>query len=410
MAVKSFKKKIVIADRCEGGPADGVTSHWLGEQLLVFSEPTQTLYSFNSTAAFIWLCLESGLTRQQTAAAIADTFKVGIDTASLDVDTILGTWHAVGLLRSGTAVAHKEQSADGDVPPFPEPAPYRGPLPSRFQRDLYFRLAGSTFLARLADEEYEAHVGPILAHLETANASPDVVLYVVNDDAGHYIIRDGLCTGVCTLLEQIGPILSQEALRCAYRRVNYLVAVHGAVVHDGSRCVILAGPSGIGKSTLTAALIKQGFGYYTDEVAILHRETLRVLPLQAGLRVKEGAWDVVAQLYPDFDRLPVYRVADGTRLRYLPPPRHALPCPHDAGLPVSALVFPRYAPGSGTKLSPMDRVDALHRLQDSGYEAGDKLDGERIRELLNWMQGVQCYEMTVDSLEEAVAAIRTVTA
>ena len=51
-------------------------------------------------------------------------------------------------------------------------------------------------------------------------------------------------------------------------------------------------------------------------------------------------------------------------------------------------------------------MEALHKLQDAGYEAGDRLDGERIGELLEWIAGVECYEMTVASLDEAVPIIR----
>lgn len=408
MERKTPDKAKVTADRGRLPIAEGVTSHMLGDQLLVFSERTQTLYSLNSSAAFMWLCLESGRSMDETSELVSETFNIGFEQALSDVEAIVAQWKGAGLLRSAEPIDVLLDVAGALESIFPEPEPYQGTLPGRFHSELCFRLAGSTFLVRCAREEYERQLRPVLAHLETAAGLHDEVLYVVNDGDDHVIVFDGLIAGCFPLPEQIPPALSQTVLRAAYRRVNYLISVHGAVVHNGSQCVILAGPSGIGKSTLTAALIKDGLGYFTDEVAVLHRETRRVVPVPAGLRIKESAWAVMSQLYHDFDQSPIYRLADGGRLRYFRPPERALPSGYESGLPVCALIFPRYAPEEETVLRSLDRVDALHRLQDAGYEAGHNLDGERVQELLDWISGVDCHEMTVSSLDDAVTIIRGV--
>ena len=263
------------------------------------------------------------------------------------MNAIIAEWQEAGLVDSTDGLPAAPTDTEGEGSEFPKLEPYDGILPDRFHSEFHFRLAGTTFRVRCALEEYERQLRPVIAHLETEAGVHDVSLDVFKEDPDHMVVREGLIAGACRSPEQIAPILSQEALRQAYRRINYLIAVHGAVVHDGSECVILSGPSGIGKTTLTAALINRGLGYYTDEVAVLHRESRFVLPLPAGLRIKESAWRVISQLYPDFEDLPVYRLSDRTGLRYVRPPVRALRSGDDAGLPARALIFPRYAPGTG---------------------------------------------------------------
>ncbi len=56
----------------------------------------------------------------------------------------------------------------------------------------------------------------------------------------------------------------------------------GAVERDG-RVVAVAGPSGRGKSTLTAALVQRGFAYVTDELAVVDPTSLAVSPYPKAL-------------------------------------------------------------------------------------------------------------------------------
>ncbi len=380
----------------------------LGDQLLVFCEPTQTLYSLNPSAAYMWLCLESGRSVVETSRAVSETFNIRVAQAVSDAEAIVAQWTDAGLLSPADASAVAGNAAHADELEFAALEPYEGTLPESFSSQFHFLLGGSTFLVRCEKQEQERLVRPILAHLETEAEKDDVVLTVVSDGTEHVIVRDGLIAGSVPYPDQIAPVLGQEALRCAFRRIDCLIAIHGAVVHNGSECVILAGPSGIGKSTLTAALIKGGLGYFTEEVAVLHRDTRRVLPLPAGLRIKEGSWEVMSRLYPHFVELPVYRLVDRGRLRYFPPPPQCCPCGYESGLPVRALIFPYYAPGEATNLWQVDQVEALHRVQDGGYEAGDRLDQARIRELIDWISGIDCFQMPVSSLDEAVTIIRGV--
>jgi hypothetical protein len=66
----------------------------------------------------------------------------------------------------------------------------------------------------------------------------------------------------------------------------------GAVERDGE-VVMIAGDSGRGKSTLTAALVQRGFAYLTDELAAIDPETLAVLPYPKAVDLDVGSHDLL---------------------------------------------------------------------------------------------------------------------
>lgn len=66
---------------------------------------------------------------------------------------------------------------------------------------------------------------------------------------------------------------------------DYLLVHSGVVARDG-KAVVLAGPAGAGKSTLTMELIKSGFTFYSDEFCPIHKETKLVHPFLRSMWVK----------------------------------------------------------------------------------------------------------------------------
>jgi len=65
-----------------------------------------------------------------------------------------------------------------------------------------------------------------------------------------------------------------------------LVAVHAGAVVERGHAVVVAGPSGRGKTTLTLALVERGLDFLSDELAILDPATGRVLPYRRSLHVR----------------------------------------------------------------------------------------------------------------------------
>ena len=102
----------------------------------------------------------------------------------------------------------------------------------------------------------------------------------------------------------------------------------------------------------------------------------------------------------------VHGSSDGRKIRYLAPPEGSFAQGMVVGNFVKALVFPEYSPESRTSIQPISRLDAVHRLQECGYDVGACLNKAKVVELLDWIKDVDCYEMNIGSLSEATSIVR----
>lgn len=73
-----------------------------------------------------------------------------------------------------------------------------------------------------------------------------------------------------------------------------LLCVHAGVVSGPDGLIVIPGPSGLGKTTLVAALVRAGFGYVSDEALALDRDTGQVTAFARPLALGHEAWPLVA--------------------------------------------------------------------------------------------------------------------
>lgn len=147
------------------------------------------------------------------------------------------------------------------------------------------------------------------------------------------------------------------------------VALHaGAVTHNG-KVALIAGSTGVGKSSLVAWLIGSGFSYLSDEIALLFAEQSAVIGLPRALVLKPGSAEKVLAL-------PAYQGA-----RSVPAGEHVMVRPgfvqpkattlHPCGL----IVFPRFEAGSELRVESISPAQAALRLVGTNLNARNLADG-----------------------------------
>ena len=77
----------------------------------------------------------------------------------------------------------------------------------------------------------------------------------------------------------------QTILRHLFNAFDDFVLLHAGVVAKDNQAVILAGPPGVGKTTLVLRLLKEGFTFFADDFCPIHKKTGRVHPFPRSVCV-----------------------------------------------------------------------------------------------------------------------------
>lgn len=362
-----------------------VVSRWLGDELILLDTRNEQLFVLNEIAASIWLSLEDGLSLEAAAAEISRQTSAPLDDVLRDCRALAAEWRSSGLLDAKPADAPPERAGQ------------------------HYRAAGFEFAVEGPTEVLEAIDQTLLGHLafRPRGGDPDVRFTITTANGGWVLRGDEGPLGECERLDQLVPMVHANVLLATYGANESLMAIHAAAVSRGDRCVLLPGLPGNGKSTLTAALLAAGYGFCTDDLAMLTGEPLRLVPLPLRLGIKSGSWNVLRSRVPDLDATPSYLRADGQQIKYWLPPLAQLP-PEGHRFNVAAVVFPRYRAGARCELAAIPRSVGLLRISEAGYHLQGRLDADWLEATLAWLEALACYELEYSDLDEALAAFAEV--
>ena len=270
----------------------------------------------------------------------------------------------------------------------------------------FCKLLDTSFLIRYGKESLLDQIQPVITHLEPGEKSTyDLVIDIAEDGGKFLIIHNEEILYSCRKVSELAPLVISEITRLAYQRTDFLMVFHSAVVGNEQSCIILPGLSGVGKSTLTAALVHSGFDYFTDEVALLKRHTHKVLPIPTSIGIKENSWEVLSPIYPVINKLPIYSGIENRRIRFLTPAPNSIASSLREGKPAQSVIFPKYIPNRSTSIQQLGKVETLKQLAEVGYQTRNELDPEKVNELVKWISGIHCYQIQYSSLPDAVKTI-----
>ena len=181
------------------------------------------------------------------------------------------------------------------------------------------------------------------------------------------------------------------------------VLIHaGAVVTPDALGVVLPASSGSGKSTLVAGLVRAGFGYLSDEAAVLDPVSALLHPYPIHLSLKAASRDRFPEARPGEADLAFCDATWHVDPDAIRPGAVARPCE------VGFVIAHRFEPGAGTVLEPLSPAAACVELVRNQMHA--RRDMERSLDLLAGIcRASRCFRLTHGDLDEAVEAIASLT-
>lgn len=368
------------------GPPDQPSLHFIDGQGLLLDAQAQRLYRLNAAAAVVWSLVEEGGSADAIARRLAAEHGIAADEAARLVEQVLRQWRA-------------ERSA-----PAPAGRPVRFAAVQAAAAVESYALGSARFRVSFDSAQLRDALHPLLqGWTPRASANPPLEVTVVC--AGERVEIGALGWRIGAAPAAAAAVALRAALtQLAVETSGGLCAVHAGALATPGGALLLPGNAGRGKSTLSAGLAASGLPMVADDTTLLAGDPPLAVPVPTGLCVKRGAYPVLGSLFPALAALPEWSRPDGLVAKYLRP---GIDLGWAVGaVPVRWLVFPHYDPAHRTRLVPLPRAAALERLLSGVYFLSGTLDAANLDALIGWLAGVDCYELPLGSLDEAVAAVR----
>ncbi|MGI9492574.1 MAG: hypothetical protein ACR2QF_09270 [Geminicoccaceae bacterium] len=200
--------------------------------------------------------------------------------------------------------------------------------------------------------------------------------------------------------------IQRSLLSTAHKTRSTNLIMHAGAILDepNDQSIILAGCSGSGKSSLTAAFLSRGYTFVADDTAIIDADTKELWCLNLPLRLKEGTWQHVRpHVSETFEHWTPVEEPSGRKVWQLYPKRTAAK-ERALAPPSSAILFPVYEPNAATEIVRIETLAAMALMIESG--AWFKTSERAMAETVDWLSRTCCYSVIFSSAEDVVTAIQ----
>jgi len=192
---------------------------------------------------------------------------------------------------------------------------------------------------------------------------------------------------------------------CVSSQINTHLIIHAAVIEKSGYAAILPAPPGSGKSTLTAALIQEGWRLLSDELTIIDVENGRVAPFPRPVSLKNQSIDIIKKRYPSVVFGPLSIDTTKGTVCHIKPPLFSV---HQQllGCPVGWVIFPKYKQGKNAEITEISKGQTLMDVADNSFNYS-RLGSTGFDVLRKVIDGADCYQFHYSNLDDAIVIFET---
>lgn len=177
-------------------------------------------------------------------------------------------------------------------------------------------------------------------------------------------------------------------------------ALHCAVLSNTSNNFLFAGPSGTGKSTLSAFLCRNGFTYYTDDKVIVNCLDGMIVPFAKPIYLREGGRIVLETAYNI--EIPEKCMEFGGEKRYWLDWQSAQLPEHKK----IRIIFIEHSPTGNALLKKISEQDAFVRLAENLIFANPL--SQKTKLILQLIANTECFLLCYKSLYDALDLLNNI--
>ncbi len=259
--------------------------------------------------------------------------------------------------------------------------------------ELYIEFDGAQLVVKTDDPEARDYFRRHFLHMLVPRVTASVGdLEILRCESG-YTLRSAETRNLPRVkLESLLPLAKDEVRLQFMRSRPDLLWLHAGAVERHGTAILLAGPSGQGKSTLATLLCERGWSLLSDDIAPVRMDADEVLP---------------------FAQCPVRRIPPGREVQ----PNEVLaldrqPVPIDAEcircdpVRIGGIVFLRFTHGASTELSRLTRgAAAFEMLRNATNFVDHKKEG--VRRAAEMARALPAFRLIYGSPKDAVPHLDT---
>src|SRR3546814_508966 len=225
----------------------------LDEGSLLFCDRTKRLFALNAAATCLWILSKDGARTDDLQRYLVNTCGFSRAEARAYVCAIFADWRDLGLFDGAEAPATIGPLPEQNVTARDGEATLAVPSKplSLFVR--WYKVLDQHWCVDFTSAETLSLVHPVLAHFESRQEpNSRHVTIAASKRAKEYVIwYAGADWARCATRYELAPLLHALILNRSVEATQYDFAVHGAAVRTEAGAVLMPGPRGSGKTTLT---------------------------------------------------------------------------------------------------------------------------------------------------------------
>jgi len=380
-----------------------VSFYPFSEGAVLHKDGDRRLVLLNSSAAFIWCLLAEMSSKQELVDRLVGQFGIERETATTDLERALQTFAEQGLLMHEAGGEEPPSQTDG-LPPGDGSLL---PAEMKWEHSFSFCTLLQDFTLSSTDGELLKTFSGLYVHLNSSGHGRETIQLAVTaaDSPGLWDVYLDNRRRVAGLnKQQVLPWLVAIVFDAACAALDDFLLLHSAVLVRSETTILMPAVAGSGKTTLAAAMVNEGWTFFSDELALVEPGSRKVHPFPLPMAVKPGSLEVLSRIYPDLKKCDVHLRNDKQLVRYLLPPSQGIAGLTETAREITSLVFPRYRSQGKTSLRRLAPFAALQSLAVTG-SSRRPLAGADIECLMYLAGKLPCYGLEFDDIDEAVRLI-----
>lgn len=186
---------------------------------------------------------------------------------------------------------------------------------------------------------------------------------------------------------------------CIATKAHHYLILHAGTIEKNGNVIIMPAEPGSGKSTLTAAMVYNGWRLFSDELALISLENLQVYPCTRPINLKNDSIPIIQKYVKNTVFSSIAKDTHKGTVALLKPPKNSVKRINEPA-PLKTFIFPKYVPNAKAKLTPATHIEAFQLLIEQSFNY-HILGLKGFNVLSNLLKNKQCYFFEYSDFDDA---------